>query len=350
MLKRILVRYACKCKGCGNTVEAGTSAYWKKGQGTFHVQCRDSDAANTANDAPASPPPPPLVASHVEDGMTVSVIDWGELQSRFLKMLETRSAAKAGVRGKGNQRTLNFLRKKWEDAGSDSWYGANLTDLKAWIARGFKVEGLRNIDANLLPTKERRKLRFSDEGELQIDLALSGFDYPFQKWDKRESRPGMSVEVDVNFNAGFGSGIVTAYTTWIAKAMAAIETSGIDLDVNIKLVTRSEFNDHKGESLKTLIRVKKENEASDFVRWSALVSPGGFRILGFAAEVFAGDNIGWYEAHNGLGAAVTGHAWDVKWNDEKRVMQIDCSNSYGQEFPHEEMTCKLREIMAKAVK
>lgn len=347
MLKRIVVRYSTTCKHCKQSVEVGTIAYWRKGHGTFHTQCRDSETATDAQNSPVDTPKPKTVAKS-EDGVTVATIDWGELKSRFLTLIDSKSAAKAGVRGRGNQSTLNYLRRQWESAQSESWWGSTLPNLKAWIDRGYRVEGLRNIDTSIIPSKERRKLRFSDEGELQIDLALSGFDYPFQKWDKRESRPGMSVEVDVNFNAGFGSNTVSAYTTWIAQAMAAIETAGIDLDVNIKLVTRGEFTSRRNETLKTLVRVKKENEASDFVRWSALVSPGGFRMLGFAAEIFAGDNIGWYDANNGLGTAVTGNSWDVRWNEERRTMQIDCSRFTG-EFPREEMTQKLREIMKKAV-
>ena len=324
MAKLIVTRFPATCRKCRKPIAAGTRAYWTKGYGSTHTDCQTEK---------------PTTAEKPSADFHESVIDYAEVRDRYL------AALNGDISGLNSDRWKDF-HKRWNDEGSD-WFGASAEDMKAWISRGYRVEGLRNVSADILPERKSRRVRFAEEGELQVDLALSGFDYPFLQWDKRERKPGMRIEIGVCFNAMTDAELISAYTRWVAQALHSIETAGIDPEVTLTMKTEGAFPGSGPNRHKSLVRVKRENEASDFTNWSAMFSPGGFRHLCFAAEILTGDKNGW-KVSSSLGRAMSAEKWDVRWDSDKRALLIgENHNDMRGPFPEEEMTTKLREIMAE---
>src|SRR3954469_21470080 len=57
-----------------------------------------------------------------------------------------------------------------------SFAGCTREEMRGWIDDGYMDAGMGiNPKAN---TRPRRKMRFAEEGELQVDMALSGHDTP----------------------------------------------------------------------------------------------------------------------------------------------------------------------------
>jgi hypothetical protein len=326
MAKLITLKYSARCRKCQQTIPARERAFWTKGYGSVHVHCK--------KDEPAKPKP--------SADLHVSVMDYADIRDRFL-------AAASGDFSGTNKKRWEDHSRRWNEATESGWEGATLDNMKAWINRGFQVEGLRNVGADIDPERIGRKLRYAEEGEMQIDLMLSGFDYPFLQWDKREKKPGMQINVGVCFNAHTDVELIAAYTQWVAQVLFAIESQGIDPEVNLTMATTGTFSNGPRRH-RTLIRVKKENEASDFANWSAMFSPGGFRMLGFSAEFLIGDREGWTVVSS-LGQAASGKAWNVSWDAETRTLEIsENMNQTSGEFPADEMSDKLRAIMAEISK
>jgi len=321
--KLIRTRYAATCRKCGKNIPAGSQAMWKKGYGSIHLVC----------DPETGKEPTPSTMQAAE-----TILDYSEVREAFLKNAESLTYS---LRKLNSDRWEHF-HNQWESANASGWYGASLDDVKAWISRGFHVEGLRNIGADIAPERKRRKLKYAEEGEMQIDLMLSGFDFPFLEWEKREKKPGLRVDIPLSFNANTDAELIAQYQRWVAQTLYTIETLGIDPEVNLVIQTERSYKGKRGiHSL--LIRVKKENEASDFLNWSAMFSPGGFRMLGFAAMALAGDKRGW-QLRSDLGRAVSQGSWGVAWNEESRKLEIQANHS-ARSFPADVMTDRLRNIL-----
>jgi hypothetical protein len=239
------------------------------------------------------------------------------------------------VKRSHNKKVLSNYVERWK-SGDKSWTGATDEEMKSWLHAGFHVPGIENANPDLEPLRERRKLKFSEEGELQLDLALSGFDYPFLEWERRARKPGMRLDIGVCFNANTDASVIAQYERWIAQAITTLEESGYDLEVNLAGQVRDSWTNNPGNE-KTLIRVKRENEASDFAEWSALFSPGGFRHLMFLAMILAAE-INGQDISGSLGSAY-GMDWKVAMDESERTLRIDNPNG-PRDFPEAEMIGK----------
>jgi hypothetical protein len=74
----------------------------------------------------------------------------------------------------------------------DSFSGCTTAEMRDWVANGYVAPGM-----DVKPVRNarpRRKLRFAEEGELQVDMALSGHDTPFLDWGKRTRTAGAQAE------------------------------------------------------------------------------------------------------------------------------------------------------------
>jgi len=319
--KRISVRHGAPCRACKQMIPAGAEAIWRKGYGIRHVDCAP-DAA-TPQKASKSVKSHPFEYAEVRDTFT-RLVDKGTVQ--------TQVPHNANV----HERNLD----SWK--GDPSWIGCTIQDMRDFIANGYKVAGIEDLHPDLVPVRNRRRLKFDEDGELQIDLVASGFDYPFLQWEQREKKPGMVVNVAVDFNANVSAQVIREYQTWVARMLTALENEGYDVEVNVKIGLRDCWQG-SGEN-EILIRVKRENEAVDFSRWSAMFSPGGFRMLGFTAIVMAGDREK-KPVSTGLGSA-TSRKWGVSFDTETRTLNVDCEDS--RDFPSARMTDDLKAALAKA--
>jgi hypothetical protein len=325
--KLITTRFPANCRKCGNKIPEGSQAYWRKGYGSVHPACNET-----------RPEERPSAAIPKVPAAEENAIDFLDIKDKFLSVLDGIPGYDSGV----NVNNWKRYHSMWSESKNSDWSGATGEDMRAWISRGFHVEGLRNVGIDIHPERMRRKLKYSEEGEMQIDLMLSGFDYPFLEWEKREKKPGMRIDIGLCFNAHIDVKVIAAYSKWIAQALYAIELQGIDAEVNLAMVTRGTYRS-RPILTRTLIRVKKENEASDFTNWSAMFSPAGFRMLGFTAFNEIGDRNGW-EALSSLGSAEGSNSWNVGWDEESRILRIS-EDQRGSVFPAEIMSDKLRAIL-----
>jgi len=221
------------------------------------------------------------------------------------------------------------------------WSGFKPDEMRDWLAHGFKSEAFRDLHEMSPPIRKRRRAIFDEDGELDIDMALMGHDTPFQNWTKRESAPGLSIDIGMNLDCSVNSEVISEYERWVGRMLYTLETEGIDLDVNV-VVNTSDLIVGVHDTVTTRIKVKREQEATDFSRWSVMFSPGGYRGLMFLAMV-TGCNRHGKVAQANLGYPPQGK-WDLKFDPETRKLIVDTPKS-PYNFPADEMTEKLRAVI-----
>jgi hypothetical protein len=319
--KRIAVRHGAPCKACKQMIPAGSEAIWRQGYGIRHTEC-SPDSATPQKTAPER---------------TTHPFDYAEVRDVFNQLVDTGTTkTQLAENLRIHERNLG----QWKN--DPSWIGCTIRDMRDFIANGYKVAELADLHPDVIPVTPRRRLKFDEDGELQLDLVASGFDYPFLQWQKRVTKPGMVVNVSVDFNSNVSAQVIRDYQTWIARMLTALENEGYDCEVNVSMGLRDSWKG-VGEN-EILIRVKRENEATDFSRWSAMFSPGGFRMLGFTAITMAGDRLG-KQVDSGLGSAMS-NKWGVSFDPDTRTLKIECEGS--REFPSARMTDDLKAALVKA--
>ena len=220
------------------------------------------------------------------------------------------------------------------------WRGYDRADVKRWLVNGYQLDGLV-FDNPPIPIREKRRFRFQEEGEeFQLDLFLDGNDNHYGDWTKRQIIPGLAVECEMSFSSGVKAEVTRDYFQFLCRALYALETSGIDLDVTLTNSVQGLMRG--GNSFSTRIRVKRENEASDFHAWSAMLSPAALRSYIFCAKLLHGENAG-KTVDSGLGRPES-REWSVKWNSERRLVQFSIDGIAGS-FPESRMETQLREAL-----
>lgn len=328
MQKIITTRFATTCKQCKQGIAAGERVYWLgRGSGIRHLHCGTNEPETTPKTDKK-----PSNFSHT--------IKFTDLREQWKKL---STGDFSGLKRAKNKSVAEFLYRMWEtDA---QWIGATIPETTEWLDRGYVVEGLTGIDSSLFPAKPRRRIKYSEEGdEMLIDLAWSGVDEHFIEHDKRMTKPGLKVDIELCFDANFGAKIIADYQRWIARMLQSIEEAAIDVEVDI---TNRASAVYEGTSYSQIaesrVRVKESGEASDFASWSAMFSPGGFRQLSFAAIVFSAEFHG-LDAKRSLGSAEYAKDWVCAYDVETNTLSIANPGS-SREFPEFEMTEKFRAIL-----
>lgn len=270
--------------------------------------------------------------------------------SNFADLKQSYLDAVAGKRvckNDSNEGKLRELVRGWSR--KSSFYGPASREVADWLHNGYRQEGLR-LDPPVQPIRKRRRLMYGDEGELQLDLAWSGHDYPFLNWTKRETMPGMRVDVLFNFQAGTNVQVIIDYCRFVLRALIALENAGIDLEIWISSDSYNIFTgSNSGDTLYNHIQVKKEGEQNDYLGWSAVLSPGGFRHLMFLDYVIASD-FHKRRVSSGLGrGSNSGQPWHIEYDLDTRSLIFKCP-WYPSSFPQEEMEMQLREVILNARK
>lgn len=328
MLKRIIARYAGKCRICGDTIPSGSPAYWLgKGKGMQHVSCNAQQE--------------PSRAKPETEGITSNVVDFAELRQMFLASVDS-STILTGV----NARTLGNLSERWKGDDESRWFGSTLQEMRDWLAGGFTVEGLEGLDTSLIQAAPKRRLRYAEEGdELIMEKALMGDDDPFLVHERKPGKPGLAVEIHLCFNCDVSAKLVAEYARFIARMLQTFEENRVNTEITvINTVTDLRPGEYSGAKYEARTIVKRAGEASDFASWSALFAPSGFRMLGFRGIVEIGNKHG-FEVSSGLGSAIVARSFDIEYDDEQNLMRIR-NASYGP-FPEYDMTEKLRAVIQK---
>jgi hypothetical protein len=326
MQKFITLRFQGVCKRCNQTIPAGSRAVWLgKGSGIQHQTCTPQKVEVET----------PKATPRGVDRMT---FDYATLRSKFADFLSEPTSVLTR-----NPQAIENLKYNWGKEGG-SWAGCSTVEMTDFLNRGYHVQGLEGI-SSLVPGKPRRKIRYADEGdELLIDLAWSGSDEPFMEWEKRVSKPGLSVEIHTVFSHNVPAATIVQYQRWIARALQTLDESGVDMEVNLVVAVQGTSSSDPYLNTETLVRVRKPGEASDFSSWSAMFSPGGFRMLGILAVGMHVDALG-KTIRSGFGQTNDYGAWTVAYDAERNVIVIGNSDT-NFTFPEFEMTEKLQSVLA----
>lgn len=327
--RRIVSRYGGTCRKCGKSVASGETVYWNKGRGISHISCVDSNPKPTDNKPNQTD----------DSGLPLFQETWGELKAAFLTALENPSKV---FKRAGNVRNYNSLKRQtWE--GNPRWTGCTIADMKDWLANGFQSDSFLNI-GEMIEARPRRRIKYSEEGEFQYDLMRSGFDYPFLEWEKRERKPGLRLDIPYTFVCMTGATLIAEFARWLAKVTYTLETEGYDLEIGIRFDSESVGPRHPKQAIR--IVVKEANQAQDYAQWSALFSPGGWRMLGFTALIQAADDIG-CDSDSGLGYGLNRnvHSWGMDFNSDSRTLKLQVPWS-PRDFPAEMMDELLKQALA----
>jgi hypothetical protein len=211
--------------------------------------------------------------------------------------------------------------------GTTAWEGARPNDTVAWIENGFRAPEFSH-SAEYIPKHDKRRAFWNEEqGEVDLGRLYGGYDDFFMDVMNRPSRPGMRIQIEYSFSWTTKPNIIAEYGAWCAGFIRSLEMSGYDLVVDMWIHLDDLYHGDYNQRTSVLIRVKRENEVSNFTEWSALFSPSGYRHLGFLAKCIAGDKIK-KQATGSLGTCITGD-WDVKYDNERSTTLITCNQMGG---------------------
>jgi len=338
MLRRMNSKYNGRCKVCRTPYRIGDPIYWSPQTKALCIDCgagkkvRPSDGASQV--APKASAEFQGRASTDEKGWSRFVIDWPDLKDKAKRLIKGDSNF-IGLPG-NRQQSEGFVR-------GGSWHGFTGGQLDRWLTSGFEAEAIKGLAEFTPPIREKRRLQFLEEGdELHLDLAWSGADNYFSEWTKREIIPGLAVEATITFSAAVQAEIVNAYLTWLCRALYSLESSGVDCQVTLSVIGDGLWSGGKAH---TVIRVKKENETSDFLSWSAMLSPAGLRGLGFVAFALHGESENkTVSSHLGHGRIPETQSWNIGYDAERRIVKVNAQYD-ATSFPEEKMTNDLRGIL-----
>jgi hypothetical protein len=260
-----------------------------------------------------------------------TVFDWAEVKETFLRSMDGTSPLLT------EQAAHASSVESWK-SGYSSFSGSSGDEMVEYVRDGFRSEDFAHA-TDTFEGADRRRIRFDEEGELDLPLAWSGHDYPYLAWENRPVKPGMKITVEMAFLASTDSKTITEYGAWVAGVIAKLEQDGYDLAVSI--VCPSQQGVYAGARTQQMeCIVKREGEASDFTEWSAWFAPGAFRILGFTLRAMHCQKLG-RKLSAGYGRSLNGQ-WGIEWNEAERHLTIK-RPPHATDFPEEMMTDRLIE-------
>jgi hypothetical protein len=259
-------------------------------------------------------------------------IDYGDVRKAMLDYL---------LNGTSENQTIDAFSRyhlRW-----DRFTGASQDEAKTWLTKGFDIKAAKENAHGDVYAKARRRMRWSDDGDLDVGQVLAGADFPYYKWDQRLRKPGLAIVAEYDFSANVDGSLLTDYGAWLLSQIKRFETNGYDLDVSLQILLRDTY--HNGPKFVDLrIIVKRENEATDSRFWSPLFSPMGFRGLGFLAIGMAGERNKWRPTA-GLGYPYAHDRWACFFNDATRTLRITCPSRGQEAFDPDSMTSMLNDAL-----
>jgi hypothetical protein len=355
-MRLIHSRYPGRCRKCSEPFRKGALIYWAKGEKALCVPCHNASNPSPSSPSTYGPPgyreePTGIAGSPVET--QGAVISTDEFETWMIDWIDLREKALQGLAG---QKVCNRQANQKEFLAAvqgSSWKGYDTADVDRWIHSGYQVQGLSLGDPPV-PIREKRKLRFSEEGEeFHFDMLASGEDIFYSEYTKREMIPGLAIEANINFQGTVSASITQAYFSWLCRAIYSLEEAGVDCQVTLANKNTNLFHgDTDRNRRRVTVRVKKENEITDFRYWSAMISPAAARTFGFAAKSLYADSVG-KNVTNGMGnrAGIDQGKWSVRFNTDRQVLEVDCAwSGGGYSFPEEDMTRQLHEALVETRK
>lgn len=260
--------------------------------------------------------------------------EWSEVKHVFMRGISDN------VTDWPTQPAGQGLLKKWAAAAyeNDSFYGDKPANTANYVRNGYRAEEFSHAAEGKHIVKKPRFEWDEADGECDVQQLLAGSDTPFLNLVRKESKPGIRLEIDFSFNCSVRAQTIRDYGAWVAGLIAGLETSGYDLEVVFDMSGRNVWHGASGMTLRNFLIVKRFGEKSNFTDWSALFAPGGFRHLGFTAIPLACDKLG-KTCTSGLGQAFGSDGWGVTWTPENSLLRITAEQHAGsKQFPAQKLT------------
>jgi len=254
------------------------------------------------------------------------VIEWAEVKKAFTDAIED------GKMLKGSQ-PINEKLRQWHNnpTRKDSWEGGSAHQTMQNIRNGYRTEAFAHSAEYAILSERRHWTYNEEEGEIDVDRVMSGYDEIFLDREVRESRPGIRLMIEFSFSWTTSAECIAQYGAWVASLITSLESTGYDLVVDVWINLDNLFQGQSyDQRTNVLIRVKQENEQSNFTDWSALFGPTGYRQLGFLAKCLAGQKIGRKVTHS-FGHTVGGKDWGVKYDRDTATVQVFVNQRAGND-------------------
>ena len=289
------------------------------------------------------------------------VIEWSDVKHKFLRVVGDDKPWGTGI-NKLHHTAREF--RTWAKPNKlnefQSFEGSTPTDMLERTRNGYRAEEFVH-SAEYVPIADKKRPSWTDEpdGDLDVGRLYGGYDNPYLTRSMDEKKPGIRVMIEFAFACGVSNETINQYGAWVAGLLGSLESSGYDATVDLWIPLDGLFmeqtEDHMGNKRWTsgrgrdnvLVRVKRENELSDFTEWSSLFAPGGYRMLGFCAKLVAGDKIGKL-CSSGLGTTHSG-PWDLSYDRENSILKINVNQQGGywdrsDAFPKDKLNAKAQEL------
>lgn len=269
---------------------------------------------------------------------TLAMLDYAEVKSAYLEMYEGRDPfpdqRNFHERHDGSHRKGNTSAKSFKGATADEMFD--------WIQNGYSAPEF-SAGEDYSPQRDEQTIVFGEEGELDLTLAWSGHDYPYLQWTPEERKPGIRIEAQMNWSAFVNPSVLAEYGAWLAGLLNGLETQGYDIELDLVSIQHHLYTDTRDPDVdKTTVRVKRENELTDFTEWSCMFSPGGFRHLFFTAYALGAHKLG-KQINMGYGKPL-GKGFIAEYDVDTATLFIGV-NSSATSFPAEDMTRRVSEAM-----
>jgi hypothetical protein len=251
-------------------------------------------------------------------------------------------AACTGIQGTSAKWNSQSHRNKFaSEYDGGSFAGFTKGQVTRWATKGYETEAIKGLQGLTPPLRDKRRTLYVEDGDtIEIDRVYGGEDNFMSTSTKRQVIPGIKLNIELDASAA-SSKMLVHYQRWIAQTIYALETSGIDCEVNIFTLSRNLYREQGFRTCRQVVRVKKEGEIADFAGFSLMFSPAAFRGVMFSLFAVHADRQ--KLSRIGYGSGVTSE-WGVKWNSAEKSIDVACAWT-AHEFPEGQMTTALRKAI-----
>lgn len=256
--------------------------------------------------------------------------DWYEITSTFRKIVED------GWRFESSK--ANEVLASWNY--ESGFIGCTPDEMLKRLHDGYDFDP--STAPSSLPYVEsyRKRPRYTDdpEGDYDYDLYINGETEYFLTKPKRESLIGLRLKIHYDFNCNVKVKFIAEYGQWIGSVVESLQKRGYDLEIMVMQSARNTYTNFNGSD-QQMVRVSKFGERVMPRDWSALFSPGGYRMLLWLAMFLGADESG-QKLSGGLGKA-QGKRFDITWEPKAREIEFHVnSTTVPSKYPAEDMTKK----------
>lgn len=251
------------------------------------------------------------------------IVPFADVKQAFIEAMESRKVL-------AGDQPINEDLQRWHDNPTrrSKWEGGQAAHTAKYLREGYFAKAFAHSAEYAVLSDKRRFCYDEDEGELDVDRVFDGFDDIYLTRELQESRPGLRIMCEFTFSWQTDAKIIAQYGAWCASLIKSLEASGYDLVIDIWINVDSLFVGEWSNHTNVLLRVKRENEQSNFTEWSALFGPTGWRHLCFLAMCVAGEQVG-KRVDGGFGHTLGGKDWNVTYDRENQQVEVHCNQRPG---------------------